>query len=98
MIKATLRGKKVKAMLDYGAIGNFISPRTLARVNALIQNIDLYELLVVDGTAVAYNDGIITQGTVPSKLRLEGGHSESIQFDIAPIGKHEVILGMPWIA
>jgi hypothetical protein len=78
MIKATLRGKKVKAILDYGATGNFISPRTLARVNALIQNIDPYELLVVDRTVVAYNDGIITQGTVSSKLRLEGGHSESI--------------------
>jgi hypothetical protein len=60
MIKATLRGKKIKAILDYEAIGNFISSRTLARVNALIQNIDLYELLVVDRIVVAYNNEIIT--------------------------------------
>jgi hypothetical protein len=60
MIKATLRGKKIKAILDCRATGNFISLRTLVRVNALIQNIDLYELLVIDRTAVTYNDRIIT--------------------------------------
>jgi hypothetical protein len=60
MIRATLRGKKIKVILDYRAIGNFISLRTLARVNTLIQNIDLYELLVVDRIVVVYNNRIIT--------------------------------------
>jgi hypothetical protein len=78
MIKATLRGKKIKTILDYRAIGNFISLRTLARVNVLIQNIDLYELLVIDRIVVVYNNEIITQGTMPSRLKLEGEHSESI--------------------
>jgi hypothetical protein len=60
MIKATLRGKKIKTILDYRATGNFISLRTLARVNILIKNIDLYELLVIDRIAVVYNNRIIT--------------------------------------
>jgi hypothetical protein len=59
MIKATLRGKKIKAILDYRATENFISLRTLARVNTLIQNIDLYELLVIDRIVVIYNNEII---------------------------------------
>jgi hypothetical protein len=59
MIKATLRGKKIKAILDYRATRNFISLRILARVNTLIKNINLYELLVVDRTVVAYNNEII---------------------------------------
>jgi predicted aspartyl protease len=59
-IQATLRGKKITAMLDCGASGNFISARAIARVNAPIKEIKLYELQVVDGTKVAHNNRIIT--------------------------------------
>jgi hypothetical protein len=96
-IRATLRGKPLRVMVDSGAMGNFISPRTVAKINAPIKSITPYELQVVDGTKVLYNDGVIDQGIVHSRLVVEGGHTESLSFDIAPIGRHDAILGMPWI-
>jgi hypothetical protein len=96
-VEATLRGKPIKVMIDSGATGNFISPRALGKVNAPIKPIRPYELQVVDGTNVLYNDGIIDQGITPSRMTIDGRHQEDIQLDIAPIGKHDVILGMPWI-
>jgi hypothetical protein len=59
-IQATLRRKKITAMLDCEASGNFISSCVIARVNAPIKEIKLYELRVVDRTKVTYNDRIIT--------------------------------------
>jgi hypothetical protein len=47
-------------MLDYRVSENFISSRVIARVNAPIKEIKLYELRVVDRIKVTYNDRIIT--------------------------------------
>ena len=96
-VQMTLRGKPINVMIDSGATGNFISPKALARLNIPITKIKPYVLQVVDGTKIDYQDGIIDQGTVPSKLRSKDGHVSDVQFDIATTGKHEAILGMPWI-
>jgi len=29
---------------------------------------------------------------------MHSGHEEWIKFDVAPLGRHQIILGMPWIA
>lgn len=97
LLNATLRGKKLRIMVDSGADGNYISPATIARINIPITRISPYELQVVDGSHINHNRGVIDQGTVPSKLVMEDGHTEEVQFDIAPIGNHQAILGMPWI-
>ena len=82
-------------MIDSRATSNFISPATVARVNVPFRGITPYDLHVVDGTQINHNNGVISQGTVPSSLVMNG-HTSEVQFDIAPIGNHQAILGMPW--
>jgi hypothetical protein len=96
VIDMKLRGRDIKVMIDSGATGNFMSPKTLARINIPIRSIGAYLLQTVDGTNVNHNEGIINKATIPSKLRTDG-HTSEVQFDIAPIGDTEAILGMPWI-
>ena len=96
-VEMTLRGKKLKLLIDCGATGNYISPRTVSRINIPFKSITPYSLEVVDGTKINYQEGVIDQGTIPSKLVTPDGHTSFVQFDIALIGKHEAILGMPWI-
>jgi hypothetical protein len=92
-----LRGKPIRVMIDSGATGNFISTRALARLNIPIIKVEPYQLQVVDGSSVEHNAGIVDQGTVPSLLESEDGHKTMVQFDITPLGRHEALLGMPWI-
>ena len=96
-VKATLRGKELRIMIDLGATSNFIFPATIARINIPFTRIRPYELQIVDGTHINHNQGIIDQGTVPSKLVIENRHASEVQFDIALIRRHQAILGMPWI-
>ena len=96
-VDATLRGKKLRVMIDSGANSNYISPATIARLNIPIVGIPSYELQVIDGTQIDYNNGVVNQGTIPSKLVTKDGHTAEVQFDIAPIGEHDAILGMKWI-
>ena len=54
-------------------------------------------MLVVDGEAILSNNRQVTYETVPLVMKVLRGHTEEIQFDLATIGTHMVILGMPWL-
>jgi hypothetical protein len=81
-------------MIDSGATGNFMSPDTVKRLNVPVRSINPYDLTVVDGTD--HDAGKVTKGTIPTKMTI-GRHTEEIQMDVVPMGRHEAILGMPWI-
>lgn len=93
-----LNGYKVRALIDSGATGNFIHPRTI--VDAVLpsrRKKEPYPLLLVDGEVIEENKGMVTYETDKITMTTLGGHSEEIQLDLVTIGLHNVILGMPWL-
>jgi hypothetical protein len=78
-------------MVDSGAMGNFIHPRF----------IELHELVTKPCEPLIVNDingrllsHIDRQAEIRMTIR---GHSETLTFDVAPLGKHNVVLRLPWL-
>lgn len=91
-----INNKNIRAMIDSGATGNFISPAAVMKLGIPTElKEELYELVVVDGTPINQNDGLICIETSARSMTILGNHQEDIQFDVVPIGHHQVILGMP---
>jgi hypothetical protein len=79
-----------------GATGNFIDTK-LVEAFKLWNKQEPYQLFVVDRTTIGLEKGIVTQETDSLVLEQIGGHSEDIHLDIVTLGRHQVILGMPWL-
>jgi len=83
---------KAQVMLDSGSSGNFISPQVVQRYGLITHKRETpLSVTHVQGGSV----GIVTE-QVECKMR-KGDHSETITFDVVPLGKHAIILGMPWL-
>lgn len=96
-LEVTLRGKKIRALVDSGAGGNYLSPNALKQLNIPVEETTPYKLRGVDGNLLEYQDGVVNRCTTPTRLQTPEGHQADVQFDIAGIGRHQAILGMPWI-
>ena len=81
------------AFLDSGAMGNFIHPCFVAqcRIPTFPRPSPL-SLQTVVGTR-------FYQVTKQARVRMHTtpGHHETITLNVAPIGSHDIILGLPWI-
>ena len=55
-----------------------------------------YLLITIIGDLISYRGGIINIETEPIQIEIEGRRI-IIMFDILPLGKDEVVLGMPWL-
>jgi len=91
----THEGKMVKALLDSGATGLFIS-KSLAQKGGyrLIKLNQPLQVKNVDGTG---NSG----GAITYEVEVNmfyKGYLERVRMDICKLGKMDVILGMPWLA
>lgn len=88
------------ALIDSGASANFISAETVSRLKLKTElKQEPYRLFTVNGENINEEDGSICVET--EEFHLMHGktkHFETIQMDLAPIGKHEMILGGPWLA
>src|SRR5258707_13212311 len=83
---------KVKVMLDSGSAGNFISPEAVQRCGLRTQSRETpLSVTHVQGGKV----GMVTE-QVRCRVR-KGTHLEIITFDVVPLGKHAIIIGMPWL-
>jgi len=83
---------KVKIMLDSGSAGNFISPEVVQWCGLITQPRETpLSVTHVQGGKV----GLVTE-QVRCRMR-KGTHSEIITFDVVPLGKHVIIIGMPWL-
>jgi hypothetical protein len=82
---------KTTAMVDSGAMGNFIHPRF----------IELHELVTKTQEPLLVNNvngRLLSRVDRQAEIRMTiGGHSEMLMFDIAPLGKHNIVLGLPWL-
>jgi len=80
-----------EALLDSGSMGNFINERLVEKL-ALNRTPRLpLPLLDVKGLKIGE---IAFQ--VQVSLRI-GSHEEMVTLDVAPVGSHQLILGLPWL-
>src|SRR5260370_10754163 len=78
-------------MVDASAMGNFIHPRFLEE-NKLVTT-TCNPLIVND-----VNGRLLSRVDQQVEIRMEvGNHSETLTFDVAPLGQHNIILGLPWL-
>jgi hypothetical protein len=85
-------------MLDSGATGNFISPRVVTNLNLGTKvKAEPYTLTVVNGEPIDGEEGMVEVATRKMFFEMPGGHIEQLAFDVTTIGRHDIILGMPWI-
>ena len=78
-------------MVDSGAMGNFIHPRFVQE----------HGLSMKERTPLVVNDvngQLLSCVEQQAEVRMTiAGHSEVITFDIAPLGKHNIVLGLLWL-
>jgi len=90
----THEGVIVKALLDSGATGLFMSKRCAQRGGFRLIKLDKpIQVRNVDRTG---NSGGVITHEVEVNIYFKG-HVERVRMDICDLGKTEVILGMPWL-
>jgi len=91
----THKGRTVKALLDSGATGLFMSKGLAQKGGYKLMKLDRpLQVRNVDGTG---NSG----GAITHEVEVNmfyKGHVERVRMDICELGKTDVILGMPWLA
>jgi transposase InsO family protein len=85
-----------KAMIDSGATSNFIDQTFTITHNipSILKGIPA-RITTVDGQPLVTGD--VTHETVALKMETKHSTEEQIQFNIAGLGKHSIILGRPWL-
>ena len=81
-----------QAFIDSGAIGNFIHPCFIAQRDIPTTKREMV-LSLVSVTGEKFFD---SDSTANVNLTINK-HSEQIHLEVAPIGKHDIILGLPWL-
>jgi hypothetical protein len=84
--------RETTAMVDSGSEGNFIHPDIVRKYDLITVTRErpLKVTHVQGGTVALVKEQAITAVKI-------GGHREIAVFDICPIGKHRIILGVPWL-
>jgi hypothetical protein len=82
---------KMTAMVASRAMGNFIHLRFI-ELHELVTK--TREPLIVNNV----NSHLLSRVDRQAEIRMTiGGHSEMLTFDVAPLGKHNIVLGLPWL-
>jgi hypothetical protein len=82
---------KTTALVDSGAMGNFIHPRYVAEKE--FETNQRIPLVVND-----VNGRLLAKVEQQVKLDLKmGSHFETILLDVAPLGGHNMVLGLLWL-
>ena len=91
----THKGISVKALLDSGAMGLFMSKKLAERQGFKLER--LAKPIKVRNVDRSNNQG----GSITHKVEVNlyyRGHIERVRMDMCELGKTDVILGMPWLA
>lgn len=93
-----INGERLWALIDSGSTGNFMSPQTVSKMRVVTElKEEPYELTLIDGNPIEIAKGTIACETTVCTMAIGTNHQEEIRFDLAPLGRHMVVLGMPWI-
>lgn len=97
VLEAEIAGHRVSALVDSGAMGNYISPKIVNRYRLpWKRKKEPYGLYNIEGESFAYNDGIIDMEIDQLQVKIQE-HTELITFDVMNISGHELVLGHPWL-
>ena len=92
-----IKGVTIRALLDSGAQGNYISPRIVNCLELEWQEKDApYRLRTVDGGLMTYDDGDVRREVANLSVNI-GGRYERITCDITDVAGYDMILGIPWL-
>jgi dUTP pyrophosphatase len=83
--------KPSKTLIDSGAMGNFIHEDLVQQLELTRQPWNPLPLLDVKGIRIGE---LRHQVTIALHI---GSHAERLTLDVAPIGQHQIILGLPWL-
>ena len=82
---------KTTAMVDSGAMGNFIHLRFMSE----------HQLVTKTHTPLVVNDvnsWLLLWVDQQVEIQMDiGSHLETLTFDVVPLGKHNIMLGLPWL-
>jgi len=82
---------KTTAMVDSGAMGNFIHPRFVEQHELVTKSHNLLTINDVNGCLLSHVDQQV-------EIRMAiGNHSKILTFDITLLGGHNIILELPWL-
>ena len=82
---------KMTAMVNSGAMGNFIHPRFVKEHKLVTKNHIPLIMNDVNSRLLSHVDQQV------EVQMMVGNHLETLTFDVAPLGKHNVVLGLPWL-
>ena len=82
---------KMAAMVDSGAMGNFIHPRFISEHGLVTRGRTPLVVNDVNGWLLLHMDQQV------KICMVLGGHSEMLTFDVALLGKHNIVLGLLWL-
>jgi hypothetical protein len=97
VLEVWIQGRRMSALVDSGAMGNYISPETVNHHrlpwNKKSQPYKLYD---IEGNVFGYNDGNIDAETDHLTMQIQG-HTEQILLDVMDLSEYDVVLGHPWL-
>ena len=83
---------EIQVMIDSGSAGNFISPATVQKYGLKTHMCDTpLSVTHVQGGSV----GVVSEQV--TLMMSKGSHQETLTLNVVPLGKHVIILGMPWL-
>ncbi len=92
-----VNGRRLTAMVDSGATGNFMARALVEREGYPTQKkLDAYNLVVVDENPLLDGNGRVDKETKPLPIAIQQ-HHEELTFDIVGMATHDIVLGMPWL-
>jgi len=90
-----VNGRRLIAMVDSGATGNFMARALVEREGYSTQKKpDAYNLMVVDGNPLLARNEKVNKETKSLSIAIQQ-HHEELTFDIVRITTHDIVLGMP---
>ena len=90
-------GHHATALVDSGAMGNYISPTIVNRLRLPWKYKDKpYQLQDIDGNSFSYNEGIVDMEIDHLPIELQG-HREETTCDLMDIHEYDLVLGYPWL-
>jgi hypothetical protein len=97
VLKVKIKGEWFTAWIDCGATDNYIAPELVKRLKLpWKKKANPYPLTNAEGQLFDYNNGLIDQEIDHLKVFING-KNRGIDFDIVPLEKVDILLGMPWL-